>query len=119
MINSINKNIEMIIYNNGNQIRDMLFVEDAAKGIIQAIKNSQKEFSIFNISSSKRYTVKEIIEMVEKISRHKIPIKFSSEMPDEKILSTDNSIAQKVLQFKPCIDIEEGLKITVNDLLKK
>ena len=97
----------MIIYNNGNQIRDMLFVEDAAKGIIQAIKNSQKEFSIFNISSSKRYTVKEIIEMVEKISRHKIPIKFSSEMPDEKILSTDNSIAQKVLQFKPCIDLKK------------
>jgi len=119
MINSINKNIEMIIYNNGNQIRDMLFVEDAAKGIIQAIKNSQKGFSIFNISSSKQYTIKEIIEMVEKISQHKIPIKFSSEIPDEKILSADNSIAQKVLQFKPHMDIEEGLKITINDLLKK
>ena len=52
MINSINKNIEMIIYNNGNQIRDMLFVEDAAKGIIQAMKNSQKGFLIFHLQSN-------------------------------------------------------------------
>ncbi len=46
MINSINNNIEMIVYNDGNQIRDMLFVDDAANGIIQSIKNSQKR--IFN-----------------------------------------------------------------------
>lgn len=118
LIRSIKNKKTTIAYNNGNQKRDILFVDDAIQGIIQGIKNLQKGFIIFNISSSKQYKIKEIIEMIEKISQHKLSIKLSKDSPDEKSLSADNSLAKKILKFNPSTDINSGLKITIEDLLK-
>ena len=52
LIKSISNNTTTTAYNNGNQIRDLLFVNDAANGIICTINNLQKGFNIFNIFKS-------------------------------------------------------------------
>ncbi len=118
LIKSINNSVSTIAYNNGNQIRDMLFVNDAARGIIQSIKKPQKGYNIFNISSAKQYKILDIIEIIESISKKKLPVKFSDEIPDEKSLCADNSLAEKNLDFTPETSIEDGLKITIEHFQK-
>ncbi len=113
LIKSINNHVSTIAYNNGNQIRDLLFVNDAASGIIQSIKKQQKGYNIFNISSAKQYKILDIIKIIESISKKKLPVKFSDEIPDEKRLCADNSLAAKNLDFMPKTSIEDGLKITI------
>lgn len=116
LINSLKTNKINVVFNNGQQIRDLLFVNDAVLGIIQAIKKPQKGFIIFNISSGIQYTINEIINTIEKISNKKLPIQLNSMIPDERCLFANNSKARNLLDFKPKIDVETGLKITL-DLL--
>ena len=51
-------------YNMGKQLRDFIFIEDATDGILAAIKNPQIGFQVFNISTGKRYMVKEVAKLI-------------------------------------------------------
>lgn len=114
LINSLKTNKINVVFNNGQQIRDLLFVNDAVLGIIQAIKKPQKGFTVFNISSGIQYEINQIINIIEKISNKKLPIQLNSMIPDERCLFANNSKARNLLDFKPKIDIESGLKITLD-----
>lgn len=118
LINLIKDKRPLYAYNNGRQLRDLLFVDDASNGIILTIKKPQKGFTIFNISSGKRYLIKDIIKIIENISQKKLNIKRSCSIPDEKCIWADNSKAKKILKFCPQTNIEEGLKITVDHFIK-
>ena len=52
------------------------------------------------------------------ISKKKLPVKFSDEIPDEKRLCADNSLAEENLDFIPKTSIEDGLKITIEHFQK-
>lgn len=117
LIQSINDNITTTVYNNGNQIRDVLFVEDAVHGIIQAVKKPQKGFTIFNISSGKQYKIMNIIKIIEKISQKKLSVVLSDDIPDEQCLSADSSLARIKLDFIPQTSIEVGLRSTIEHFL--
>lgn len=114
LINSLKTNKINVVFNNGQQIRDLLFVNDAVLGIIQAIKKPQKGFTVFNISSGIQYEINQIINIIEKISNKKLPIQLNSMIPDERCLFANNSKARNLLDFKPKIDVETGLKITLD-----
>ena len=117
LIQSIKTGEQLTAYNNGMQKRDILFVDDAAKGIIQAIKNCNNGYMVYNISSGKQYVIKELIELLENISNKKLHVIFSSQIPDEQCLSADNSLAKANLQFNPQTKIEDGLRVTIKHFL--
>ena len=108
------KTIIPVCYNQGKQQRDMLYVDDATDCILNAINHKFDGFNIFNVSSGKRYSIKELISTVEQITKTKITVKYSSEIPDEKCIWADNTKAKKILKFNPKIDIKTGLESTVN-----
>ena len=108
------KTIVPVCYNQGNQQRDMLYIDDAIDCILNVVNNPNDGFNIFNISSGKRYSINKLISIIEKISKTKIVLKYSSKIPDEKCIWADNSKAKKILNFNPKIDIETGLKDTIN-----
>ena len=101
-------------YNNGNQERDILFIDDAINCINNAINFEHSGFEIFNVSSGKHYSVNDLISKIELISNTKLIIKYNSEIPDERRIWADNTKAKKFLQFEPKINIETGLKNTMD-----
>jgi nucleoside-diphosphate-sugar epimerase len=117
LINSaVHPTQNIVAYNNGNQLRDILFIDDAIDGIIKSIKKSMTGFNIFNISSGFKYSINEIIEEIENVSNQKLNIDYSKEIPDEICIWANNSKAKSVLGFNPVISLQEGLKITINNL---
>ena len=112
-----NKNIIPICYNNGEQQRDMLYIDDAIDCILNTLNSEPRGFNIFNISSGNRYSMNELISMIERISKEKISVKYSSEIPDEKCIWADNTKAKKFLKFNPKVGIEAGLEYAVNQFL--
>ncbi len=108
------KTVIPICYNKGKQQRDMLYIDDAINCILNVIEHNFHGFNIFNVSSGKRYSINELISFIEKISNKKINKKFSSKIPDEKCIWGDNTKAKKCLKFNPKIEIEDGLKYTIN-----
>jgi UDP-glucose 4-epimerase len=105
------KNKSYNLFNNGKQQRDFIYVDDAVNGIIQAINLHKKGFSTFNISSGIRYSTKDLVKMIEKISNRKMKITLNPKIPDEKCIWADNSKAEKILKFKPRINIKKGLQL--------
>lgn len=119
LINSIkNKNIIPVCYNNGKQQRDILYIDDAINCILNAIDSLKNGFNCFNVSSGKRYSINDLISKIEKISNSNLTVKYTSEVPDEKCIWADNQKAKKFLKFEPKIDIEMGLKLTIDNLDK-
>lgn len=106
--------IHPILYNNGQQFRDLLHVEDAVHGIENTIKTPRKKFEIFNISSGRRYSMNHFVSIIESLSTKKIPIKYTSEVIDEKCIWANNSKAKKILNFKPKISLNNGIKSTLD-----
>ena len=108
------KTIIPICYNKGEQQRDLLYIDDAINCIMNAVDCQLSGFNTFNVSSGKRYSMKELISMIGKISESKISVKYSSEIPDERCIWADNTKAKKLLNFSPEIEIQTGLTNTIN-----
>ncbi len=113
------KTIIPVCYNQGKQQRDMLYIDDAVDCISNVVDHQFNGFNTVNISSGKRYSINELISIIEKISNRKIITKFSLEIPDEKCIWADNTKAKKFLQFEPKIDIETGLKNTIDQFFNQ
>ena len=112
-----NKKIIPKCYNNGNQERDFLFIDDAIDCIENTINYKNDGFKVFNISSGMRYSMNTVISKIEKITNTKLNVKYSPEIPDEKCIWADNSKAKKLLDFEPKFDIDSGLKSSIDNIL--
>lgn len=108
-----------ICYNHGKQQRDMLYIDDVIDCILNAMEYQNDGFDIFNISSGKRYSMNELISMIEKITKTKISVKYSSQIPDEKCIWANNEKAKKLLKFEPKTEIENGLESTISLFFNK
>ena len=114
MINAVhNKDIILRPYNNGNHTRDLIYVDDAINGIIQAINYNSSGTNIFNISTGKRHSVNELISITEKISNTKINIEYMDDKFDEESVWANNSKAQEILDFVPQTTLEDGIRKTL------
>jgi nucleoside-diphosphate-sugar epimerase len=118
LITSVKNDRLNTAFNKGKQSRDLLYVDDATEGIVKTIKIPIKGFSVLNISSGRRYAMKEIINIIQSISNKKLRIKYVDETPDEKSIWASNLKAKKILGFAPKVTLKEGLQLTINQLLK-
>lgn len=104
----------VLLTQNGIQERDFVYVDDAVNSIIQTIKIQPTKFEIFNISSGTKITPKKLIQIMEKISKKKISYKLINQKHGEKCIFADYSKANKFLNFKPSINIINGLYMILN-----
>tara|TARA_S200000501_G_scaffold129580_1_gene122444 strand:+ start:3493 stop:4479 length:987 start_codon:yes stop_codon:yes gene_type:complete len=106
------------IFGEGNQLRDYIFVEDLANAFIACSLSTKSKGQIFNIGSGEGIPFIEMVNTITKVvgsgSFQKIP------WPKDYInVETGNYItnitkAKNILKWKPKIDFEEGIKITVD-----
>lgn len=118
-INKAEKGEDLIIFGDGNQVRDFVHVEDVARANLLAmeyLENSKKSFDIFNIGSGSEMTIKELAQMIIGLTKSKSKIIYKEPRVGDIIYSrADISKAKKILGFKPSISLEDGLE----DLIKK
>lgn len=102
------------LFGDGSQSRDFTYVDDIAKGTILAMK--PLGYEIINLGGGKNpISLKEIINKLENLLGKKANIDYQSfNKADMKETWADITKANKLLNWKPEIDIDEGLKRTVN-----
>ena len=100
----------------GNQIRDFCYVSDIVDGIIASIKSEQVNGHILNLASGKPIKIKNVIRKVVDIVGSGNPrfgeIKYRSK--ENLSLYADISKAQELISWKPKIDLNLGLKKTID-----
>jgi len=112
-INSAITGKEVPFYGSGEQKRDFVYVKDLSDCYIMAMNSELAGGLSINIGSGKNYSIKEILEKVEKISGKKVNMKNAGSLiGDVKETLADISIAKKSLGWEPKYSLEKGLKET-------
>ena len=104
---------EVMLFNNGNHIRDFTYIDDVVDAIEQLLKKPSKEkipSDIFNIASSKPERLKKFIELLEKELGKKAKVK-KLKLQIGDIYKTHASISQlkSKIGFKPVYNISKGV----------
>lgn len=96
--------------------RRFIHVSDIVSGIFASI--GHKGYSIFNLSGDQKVTLGHIIHSSANLWGNNVVIQESNQ-DHPSIRNPDNSKAKKILDWKPQIDIEEGLKHIVHFFREK
>ncbi len=99
------------VYGDGQQTRDFTFIEDAVAANLASAEAPDAVGEAFNIGGGSRVTLKQTIEIMEKIVGHPIRINYmETSKGDARHTSADVSKAKKLIGYAPKVSIEEGLR---------
>ncbi len=101
------------IYGDGTQARDFTYIDDIAKGTLLTLK--PLGYEIINLGGGKNpISINQIIEILERLLQKKAKKEYLPfHKADVKITWAEIEKAKELLGWKPEVDIEEGLKRTV------
>lgn len=95
--------------NNPNVKRDFIYIDDVINSIRKAIDYTKSNFEIFNIATGKQTSVRQIVEMAQKISNKKIRVEYIFERKEVENIYANVSKAKKLLGFVPKTSLKKGL----------
>lgn len=103
---------DLEIYGSGRQTRSFCYISDLLSGITKLM---EADYNLpLNIGNSSEFTVKDLAKIVLKLTESKSKIKFMPLLEnDPKKRKPDITKAKKILQWKPVVKLEEGLKKTI------
>jgi UDP-glucose 4-epimerase len=108
------KNIRPTIYGNGLQTRDFIYVEDIAVATIKALDGKNKTM---NVSTNSELTINEIFDIIQHVCETEIkPIYKDAREGDIFKSRLSNKKIKKELKWRPAIDMQEGIKRTINEI---
>lgn len=100
------------IFENGKQMRDFVHVKDVARANVLALEQNRANYLPVNIGSGKPTSIIELAETLIRLYDGKVqPILSNSfRNGDIRHCFADISTAQKYLNYKPSISLQNGLK---------
>ena len=111
-INQALKNGQITIYGNGKQTRSFCYISDLIVGIYK-LMNSNANKPI-NLGGQKEYTILEFAQKIKEITKSPSKIVFRDlPIDDPKVRCPDITRAKNLLNWKPKISLEGGLKETI------
>jgi UDP-glucuronate 4-epimerase len=100
---------EIPMYGDGRSARDYTYVDDIADGVVKAVDYCNG-YQVINLGGSQTTTLIELIELIGKRLGVTPKIKQLPNQPgDDPITYADVTCANKLLGYRPRIDIEEGI----------
>ena len=104
------------IFGDGTQSRDFTYVDNAVNANLLACKAPAADVAgkVFNCATGKRADLNETFQILKKLTGYKGEVKYEPERSgDIKHSLADLSRTEKCLGYKPHIEFEEGLRLTV------
>ncbi|MEX0764827.1 MAG: SDR family NAD(P)-dependent oxidoreductase [Nitrosopumilaceae archaeon] len=110
LIENITNHKPPVIYGDGTQIRDFIFVEDVAEVNLIALK-SDVEHAFINIGSGVATSISELADMLLRLSGLSLkPMYDKPREGDVKASQADTKLAKKLLSWQARTTLEDGLR---------
>jgi UDP-glucose 4-epimerase len=110
-INKMMNNETPVIFGDGNQTRDFIFVEDVISANLSALHANKN--GIYNISTNKPISINELFEKTNSIlSKNMVPEYKPERLGDITHSWLDNQLAKTELNWEPKYSITDGLTKT-------
>lgn len=103
----------LTVFGDGQQTRSFCFVDDLVEGIWRLLNSATTD--PVNIGNPREMTILQFAEAILEVTESKSKIAFESLPEDDpKIRQPDITCATEILGWKPEVDLEEGLRKTVD-----
>jgi UDP-glucuronate decarboxylase len=107
------KNEPINIYGDGKQTRSFCYVSDLVEGIYKLLQLDKNPDTPINLGNPNEFTILELAKVVIEITKSKSEI-VNNPLPldDPKQRCPDISLAKSTLNWKPTIELREGIEKT-------
>jgi UDP-glucuronate decarboxylase len=107
------RNEPINIYGDGNQTRSFCYVSDLVDGIYKLLQLNENPDTPINLGNPNEFTILELAKVVIEITNSKSEI-VNNPLPqdDPKQRCPDISLAKSTLNWKPTIELREGIEKT-------
>lgn len=107
---------DLIIHNDGSQIRAWCYIDDIIDGIILCLEKKEAVGETFNIGNPRStVTIHQLAREIVRLSSSSSKLKFIEwKFQDVELRIPDIAKARALLGFEPKVDLEEGLLRTIH-----
>jgi UDP-glucuronate decarboxylase len=106
---------DITIYGDGTQTRSFCYVDDLIEGLISMMNSSDEIYGPINIGNPVEFTMLELAEKVIRLTSSKSRIVFLPLPVDDPAQRKPEILtAKKILNWKPTIELDEGLQKTID-----
>ncbi len=107
------KNEDITVYGDGSQTRSFCYIDDMVEGIYRMME--QEEYiGPINLGNPKEFKIIELAEKIKKLTNTKSNIVFKELPADDPVRrQPDITLAKKILNWEPKVELEEGLIKTI------
>ncbi len=114
-INQCLRGDELTIYGDGSQTRSFCYVDDMVEGIYKAMFTEGTRGEVFNLGNPEEYSMMDLAKKIKEMTGASSEVVYK-ELPadDPKQRKPDITKAEKVLNWKPAVSVDEGLRKTID-----
>ncbi len=105
---------KIIVWGKGKEKRDLLYITDLVNFIDLTIRKQKNKFELLNCGCGQAISINELVKKIIKISNKNLKIEYDLSKPNiPTFLSVDFSKAKKILNWKPRVPLNKGIKKTI------
>jgi dTDP-L-rhamnose 4-epimerase len=100
-----------LIFEDGNQSRDFIHVDDIVTGILLALNSERAPGRVINLGTGRRVTIREVASALSSGLGVELEPEITQQFRagDIRHCYADTRCAEEVLSFRACIDLEVGM----------
>ena len=104
-------NNPITIFGDGSQTRSFCYVTDQVEGLLKLAFSERAKGEVVNIGSDKEMTILELANVIKELTNSSSKIEFHPLPKDDPLRrKPDITKARRLLQWKPKVELEEGLR---------
>jgi nucleoside-diphosphate-sugar epimerase len=110
-VSAIVRGASPVVYGDGHQSRDFVYVEDVVRANLLAMSASGVAGRVFNIATGRAVSLLELLQVLEDIFGFPVRPRFDPPRPgDIRQSMADITQAEQVLGYRPQVSLAEGLR---------
>jgi UDP-glucose 4-epimerase len=116
-LNRILKNEPLVIFGDGGQTRDFVYIDDVINAIVLALDSDSSVNEVINVCTGKPTTINELAQITKEIAGRDTQITYGRPRKGDLYHNYgDPTKAEKMIGFKAEIGLREGLKRLINEI---
>jgi len=109
------QNKPITIYGDGSHSRSFCYVDNLIDGLIKLMESDDNFTGPVNLGNPYEFTIKELAEKVIELTESSSKLTYKALPENDPVRrQPDITLANKILGWKPSIELEEGLTRTIN-----
>lgn len=104
----------LVVHGDGSQTRDYIYVDDVVNALVSAATAPDVNRQIINVGSGTETSLKELVRVVLKVTSRKPEVVYNlrSDAGNNR-MAADISLAARKLRWRPTVDLETGIRNTM------